>query len=147
MNRLKAALSHARQSSATRDATRDNQGENEVSHVAFLGFATRDSHLGVAETVPGRLKPLCRAAMAHRGDTGSNLPSQEPDTAHTPSVIRLRLTLQQDDGERVEAILAIPTARYDGMRVLELFEQHRMAGTTRVISVLELDECPETIGR
>jgi hypothetical protein len=74
----------------------------------------------------------------------SNEPRSAPSVA---PVVQLRLILQQDDGTRAEAILAIPKARDDGMRVLELFEQHRMAGTTRVISVLELDECPETIGR
>jgi hypothetical protein len=74
----------------------------------------------------------------------SNEPRSAPSVA---PVVQLRLILQQDDGTRAEAILAIPKARDDGMRVLELFEQHRMAGTTRVISVLELDECPEMIGR
>jgi hypothetical protein len=36
------------------------------------------------------------------------------------------------------AILEIPKASYDGVRVLELFEQHRMAGTTKVVQLHEL---------
>ena len=60
------------------------------------------------------------------------------------SVVRLRLTLQHDDGTRAEAILAIPKARYDGMRILEVFERHRMAGTTRVIGMSEIGETLES---
>jgi hypothetical protein len=41
-----------------------------------------------------------------------------------------------EDGS--SAILKIPKARYDGVPVLELFEQHRMAGTTKVVQLHEL---------
>jgi hypothetical protein len=53
-------------------------------------------------------------------------------------VVRLCLLLQAEDGQRCEALLAIPAERYDGLRFLELFEQHRMAGTTRVIGISEV---------
>jgi len=70
---------------------------------------------------------------------------QESIAVSTAPVVHLRLMLQQDDGTRIEAILAIPEARYDGMRVLELLERHRMAGTTRVISVVEHEDVREEI--
>lgn len=65
----------------------------------------------------------------------ANKPRSAPSVA---SVVRLRLILQQHDGTRTEAVLAIPKARYDGVRVLELFERHRMAESTRVVSVKEV---------
>lgn len=51
------------------------------------------------------------------------------------AVVRLHLTLEAEDGTRTEALLEVPRERYDGERVLELFERHRMAGTTRVVEV------------
>ena len=62
---------------------------------------------------------------------------QQPPVASGTAVVRLRLLLEAEDGRRLEAILVIPRARYDGLRVLELFEEHRMAGTTRVVGVSE----------
>jgi hypothetical protein len=57
--------------------------------------------------------------------------------SYTGVVVRLRLLLEDEDGRRHEAVLFIPNERYDGVRVLELFEQHRMAGTTRVVNVTD----------
>ncbi len=68
-------------------------------------------------------KPELLAALTHHHQGGSK------------AVIRLRLLLEGEDGQRLEAILAIPGERYDGLRVLELFEQHRLAGTTRVVGI------------
>jgi len=56
-------------------------------------------------------------------------------------VVRLRMVLESEDGARTEAILEIPHEPYHDMRVLEMFERHRMAGTSRVISVVQ--EAPD----
>lgn len=50
-------------------------------------------------------------------------------------VVRLHLTLEAEGGARTEAILEVPRERYDGLRVIDAFERHRMAGSTRVVAV------------
>ena len=62
-------------------------------------------------------------------------PTPKPSTA---TVVRLRLAMETEAGQRLEAILAIPRERYDGLRVLEMFHQHRMAGSTRIVRVEEV---------
>lgn len=57
-------------------------------------------------------------------------------------VVRLRLLLEEEDGRRFVGILAIPRERYDGLRVLELFERHRLAGSTRVVEIRESEAAP-----
>jgi hypothetical protein len=75
-------------------------------------------------------KPALVAALAQAANDSCSPLSAVP-------VVRLRLVLEAEDGSRSEAVLAIPKARYDGLRVLELFERHHMAGTTRILSVSE----------
>jgi len=75
-------------------------------------------------------KPALVAALMQAADDSCSTVSAVP-------VVRLRLVLKAEDGSRSEAVLAIPKARYDGLRVLELFERHRMAGSTRIVSVRE----------
>jgi len=107
-----------------------------------------------------RLRAGCDSRPAHDRqvffDERAGMPAplestrRDPDARHNPAedherrstqssgaVVRLRLLLEAEDGRRCEALLAIPRARYDGSRVLELFEQYRMAGTTRVVGVSE----------
>ncbi len=57
-------------------------------------------------------------------------------------MVRLRLLLEEEDGRRFVGILAIPRERYDGLRVLELFERHRLAGSTRVVEIRESEAAP-----
>jgi hypothetical protein len=47
--------------------------------------------------------------------------------------------------DRSSAIVETPKARYDGMRVLELFEQYQRAGTTEVLRVGHLTGEPQCV--
>lgn len=83
------------------------------------------------------------AALSTNAPTQCSLRDAPPAAATmapTADVLRLRLLLEAEDGRRYEAILAIPRARYDGLRVLELCERHLADRTTRVISIGPLDE-------
>lgn len=86
-----------------------------------------------AEPAEALTDELRAAIRAHKHELLALLASQP--NADLRSVIRLRLVLEAKSGARIEAILEVPRERYDGLRVLEAFEKHRMAGTTRVISV------------
>jgi hypothetical protein len=74
-------------------------------------------------------------SLAQAGNEPVHEPPRRPETH--PAV---RLLLSMENGSA--PILEIPKVSYDGVGVLELFEKHRMAGSTKVTRVEEMDSEP-----
>jgi hypothetical protein len=84
--------------------------------------------------LPGELtKPPEAPSVSSVSTSGRHLLENNPGSGNV-----VRLLLHFEDG--TEATLAIPKDRYNGVHVLEMFELHRMAGTTRVIAIRQADE-------
>jgi len=52
--------------------------------------------------------------------------------------LRFRLDWADSDGRIWEATLMIPRARYDGLRMLRLFQLRRRHGQTRVLKIEQI---------
>jgi hypothetical protein len=91
---------------------------------------------------PMSLKALAAGILARNQERNSSATVVEkgatdaqPDRVAVGSpVMKLRLTVRLEDGGFCEVDLLVPKERYDGLRVLELFEKHMALGTS-VVSV------------
>ncbi|MGB8437185.1 MAG: hypothetical protein WCE38_23310, partial [Burkholderiales bacterium] len=71
----------------------------------------------LAELARGISGGRARIGDATRKAEKSDAAAQGAHRVSVGAVVQLRLILQQDDGLRIETILAIPKDRYDGIRV------------------------------
>ena len=109
----------------------------------LLDLARKAEAKPVTSDLDGRRDPAVQRDAVNHDEGGHVLPPQAPAVSSIPAraaVVRLRLVEQAEDGRQREAVLAVPCSRYDGLAVLEAFEKHRRAGTTRIVEISEIKE-------
>lgn len=119
------------QTNATRPATEKQKAELTilVSLVAAASGFTQAEH---AEALDRAVRDPESALVSFRA-LARELGVLEERSRGCDSV-RLWITIQTKDGPQRVAV-DIPKGKFDGVALLEMFEKHRKAGTTRVINI------------